>query len=136
MTIRRQTIDSLCNVFQEMIQNLLIVDEGPRWCRHATWMGPHRCESMILGSLTFCLSRAGLWPLPDAGSYKQSVLVLHAKLNAVVIHVIGQTKRDTLDHQACNPSQHLSCAIEDIMNDVPRRLSTITFRTGQLDLAK
>ncbi len=137
MSIRLQTIGSLCGVFRSLIQNLLVVDEGPRWCRHATWLGSHRCESMILGSLMFCLSRAELWPLPDAAEVQYSALDLYAKLDAVVVHVIGHAKGgDALDHQACNPSQHLRNAMKDIMSDIPDRLLSITFKTGQIDLAK
>lgn len=135
-SIRLQTIALLCNVFRDMIQILLVVDEGPRWCRHATWLGPHRCESMILGSLMFCLSRADLWPLPKAEDVEYSVQDLYTRLDAVVLHVIGQSKGDTLDHQACNPNQHLSDAMKQVMSDIPSRFAIITFRTGQLDLAK
>ncbi|OAQ98236.1 hypothetical protein LLEC1_06484 [Akanthomyces lecanii] len=106
---------------------LLVVDEGPRWCRHATWLGPHRCESMILGSLMFCLSRAELWPLPKADDVEYSVLDLHARLDAVVLHVIGRTKGDPRDHQACNPSQHLRDAMKQVMSDVPSRILKITW---------
>lgn len=119
-----------------MIQTLLIVDEGPRWCRHATWLGPHRCESMILGSLTLGLGRLGLWPLPDAAGFTCSTLDLQAKLNSIVIHVIGRGKSDTLDHHGCDPKQHLSTSMENVMKDIPSRLASITFRTGQLDLEK
>ncbi|KAF4956725.1 hypothetical protein FSARC_11493 [Fusarium sarcochroum] len=75
--IRIMTIRALLSVVGNLVENLLVVDEKPRWCRHAEWMGPHRCESMILGSITFCLSRAGLWPLPQAEDVMDSIVGLH-----------------------------------------------------------
>lgn len=64
--IRTQTIQAMLNLFRELSNILVVLDEQPRWCRHASYMRPHRCESMILGSIVFCLTRAGLWPIPEA----------------------------------------------------------------------
>lgn len=135
-SIRFQTIDSLLEVFRQLIQHLIVVDEGPRLCHHASWLGPHRCESMMLGSLTFCLSRAGLWPLPDTANVKDSISDLHFKLNAVVIQDLGQVKEDMRDHKCCNPSKRLSEAVVEIMTEISMHLAKITFRTGQIDLAR
>ncbi|KAI0146792.1 hypothetical protein BJ166DRAFT_629301 [Pestalotiopsis sp. NC0098] len=62
---REEILFSLLQPLRDLVDQLLVVDESPRWCRHAVWMGPHRCESIILGSLVFSLSRAQLWPLPE-----------------------------------------------------------------------
>ncbi|KAM3454710.1 hypothetical protein NHJ6243_008793 [Beauveria neobassiana] len=137
IAIRRQTVDLLCNVFRDMIRHLLIVDEGPRWCHHATWFGHHRCESMILGSIMSGLSRVRLWPLPDAKDASYSVLKLYEKLDSVVVHDIARETENGADHQVCNPSQHLKSAMKNIMDGIPDRLSKlIVFKTGQLDLSK
>lgn len=120
-----------------MIRHLLIVDEGPRWCHHATWFGHHRCESMILGSIMSGLSRVRLWPLPDAKDASYSVLKLYEKLDSVVVHDIARETENGADHQVCNPSQHLKSAMKNIMDGIPDRLSKlIVFKTGQLDLSK
>ncbi|TQV93294.1 hypothetical protein V2A60_010276 [Cordyceps javanica] len=134
VSIRLHIMDLLCNVFRDMIQSLLVVDEGPRWCHHATWFGHHRCESMILGSLMSGLSRAGLWPLPDPKNIPFSVLDLYTKLGGVAVHDIG--KAEDADHQGCNPSRHLRNTMKDIIDGIPKHLSGIMFKTGQLDLAK
>lgn len=97
-------MDALLDVFRTLTNLLTVVDERPRWCRHATYMGPHRCESMILGSITFCLTRAGLWPIPDeAGDVEHSILGLYETLSNLVIHDIGQPIRGEGDHAGCNP---------------------------------
>ncbi|KAF5613634.1 uncharacterized protein FTJAE_13884 [Fusarium tjaetaba] len=73
---RLMIIQALLDIIRKLINDLLVVDEKPRWCRHAEWMGPHRCESMILGSITFCLARGGLWPLPQAEDVMDSIVGL------------------------------------------------------------
>ncbi|OAA55655.1 hypothetical protein ISF_07760 [Cordyceps fumosorosea ARSEF 2679] len=138
LSVRLETIRLLCGVLREMIRNLIVVDEAPRWCRHATWFGHHRCESMILGSLVSGLSRAGLWPLPEAEEVKGSVRDLRARLDGVEVQDIGRAggEEEGGDHGECNPSQHLRDATREVMEDVPRRLESIMFKTGQLDLSK
>lgn len=98
------------------MENLLVVDEKPRWCRHAEWMGPHRCESMILGSLTFCLSRAGLWPLPEAEDVMDRIVGLHRKMTGLVIHDIGRI--EGVDHAPCNPGPYLLGEVERIFMEI------------------
>ncbi|EWG35781.1 hypothetical protein FVEG_14561 [Fusarium verticillioides 7600] len=49
---RFTTIQALLDIIRKLINDLLVVDEKPRWCRHAEWMGPHRCESMIFNVLS------------------------------------------------------------------------------------
>lgn len=137
--IRLDTFQALLDIFREMVEALIVVDERPRWCRHATWMGPHRCESMILGSITFCLARAGLWPLPDPRELEYSVLSLYSKLTSLVIHDIGETdgpggsgnensrgKSGLLaDHSGCNPRQYLLDKIRQAMDQIPNPLTTL-----------
>ncbi|XXG98133.1 hypothetical protein Hte_004454 [Hypoxylon texense] len=117
--IRIRTIQAFLDVFQDMVDKLLVVDETPRWCRHATFMGHHRCESMILGSMTFCLARAGLWPLPDVSEVEESVVELYTKLMNIVIHDIGRpSPKSTEDHTGCNPMQHLMEHMKGIINGI------------------
>ncbi|KAI8417592.1 hypothetical protein FOFC_00147 [Fusarium oxysporum] len=82
---RLMTIQALLDVIRRLVNDLLVVDEKPRWCRHAEWMGPHRCESMILGSITFCLARGGLWPLPQAEDVMDSIVGLRRKMTGAVL---------------------------------------------------
>ncbi|KAF9880650.1 hypothetical protein CkaCkLH20_01692 [Colletotrichum karsti] len=103
-SVRTQTIQSIMDLFRDLAERLITVDEGERWCRHAMYMGPHRCESMILGSMTFCLTRAGLWPIPDAADVEDSVVTLYSTLMNLVIHDIGKpAERGGVDHAECNP---------------------------------
>ncbi|KAF5542402.1 hypothetical protein FNAPI_9979 [Fusarium napiforme] len=113
---RLMTIQALLDIIRKLINDLLVVDEKPRWCRHAEWMGPHRCESMILGSITFCLARGGLWPLPQAEDVMDSIVGLRRKLTQLVIHDIG--KVDGLDHAHCNPMQFLLSEVERVFIDI------------------
>lgn len=101
---------------------LTVVDERPRWCRHATFMGPHRCESMILGSITFSLTRAGLFPLPaDArGVVKHSILGLYVAFSNLVIHDIGQPGKGDDDHRVCNPQEYLVGQMDEVMANIQR----------------
>lgn len=109
-----------------MVETLIVVDERPRWCHHASWMGPHRCESMILGSITFCLARAGLWPLPEAREVDQySVLGLYSKLTtSLVIHDIGETTTSE-SHRECNPRAYLLDKIRQTVEEIPSPLTAV-----------
>ena len=115
-----------------MVENLIVVDERPRWCRHAQWMGPHRCESMILGSLTFCLARAGLWPLPEAESVNLSILGLYRKLTRLIIHDIGEVKeKPPTDHRECNPGAFLLEQVKKVIDEIPSPLTE--FHIAQME---
>ncbi|KAI1375090.1 hypothetical protein F4677DRAFT_423144 [Hypoxylon crocopeplum] len=119
MEIRIQTIQAFLDIFQDIVDKLLVVDENPRWCRHASFMGHHRCESMILGSMTFCLARAGLWPLPEAAEVEESVVELYTKLMNLVIHDIGRpSQKSAEDHSQCNPMRHLMEQIKRVINEI------------------
>lgn len=122
--IRLSIIQALLNVFHNLIEHLIVVDEKPRWCRHAEWMGPHRCESMILGSLTFCLARAGLWPLPSPEDAEDSINTLRRKMTGLIIHDIGQGRETPkVDHRGCNPERFLLEEFGVIFDDIPDPVS-------------
>jgi len=116
--IRDNTIDSMLGLFRELSDILVVVDERPRWCRYASYMGPHRCESMILGSVVFCLTRAGLWPLPGSRDVGESVMGLYRKMTSVVIHDIGQVEKNGNDHAKCNPRDFLLERLKRILVDM------------------
>ncbi|CAH0045574.1 unnamed protein product [Clonostachys solani] len=129
--IRTQTTRSLLEVVGDMTEALVVVDERPRWCRHAQWMGHHKCESMILGSMTFCLARAGLWPLPDAEEVEYSILGLYGKLTELVIHDIGEERlHDAVrSHAECNPRRHVLRRLRSIMEELPSSLTEMHMAT-------
>ncbi|KAI1397247.1 hypothetical protein F4819DRAFT_490701 [Hypoxylon fuscum] len=117
--IRVHTIRAFLEVFRDLVAKLLVVDENPRWCRHASYMGHHRCESMILGSMTFCLVKAGLWPLPEATEVEESSVDLYTKLMNLVIHDIGRpSPKSPEDHSECNPTEYLMGQMKRIINEV------------------
>ncbi|KAF2962675.1 hypothetical protein GQX73_g10898 [Xylaria multiplex] len=125
-TIRTETIQSLLGIVREMVDRLIIVDEGPRWCRHASFMGPHRCESMILGSLTFCLARARLWPLPENDEVEMSILQLHKVLVNLIIHNIGTAiKSNEPDHSECNPKEYMMDRLRETMMGIPNPVTDL-----------
>ncbi len=109
----------MMDIFRDFTDLLVVVDEKPRWCQHATFMGPHRCESMILGSVTFCLTRAGLWPIPDAEYIDMSVMDLHERLLNLVMHDIGIEGTKGPDHRGCNPREFLMDGIGAIVTRIP-----------------
>ncbi|VUC23050.1 unnamed protein product [Clonostachys rosea] len=129
--IRTQTIRSLLEVVGEMTEALVVVDERPRWCRHAQWMGHHKCESMILGSITFCLARAGLWPLPEAEEVEYSLLSLYNKLTELVIHDIGEERTHDVvrNHAECNPRRQVLRRLRGIMEELPSSLTEMHMAT-------
>jgi hypothetical protein len=116
--IRDQTIEAMLGLFRELTDILVVVDEKPRWCKYASYMGPHRCESMILGSVVFCLTRAGLWPIPDPRDVGESVMGLYRKMTGVVIHDIGQVEKNGNDHAKCNPRNFLLERLQRILVDM------------------
>jgi hypothetical protein len=116
--IRDHTIDAMLGLFRELADILVVVDEKPRWCRYASYMGPHRCESMILGSVVFCLTRAGLWPIPDSRDVGETVMGLYRKMTSVIIHDIGQVEKNGNDHAKCNPRSFLLERLQRILVDM------------------
>ncbi|KAK7423851.1 hypothetical protein QQZ08_008895 [Neonectria magnoliae] len=123
---RLDTIQALLDVFHDMVENLIVVDEKPRWCHYAEWMGPHRCESMILGSMTFCLARAGLWPLPEPEDVECSILGLYRKMTSLIIHDIGKAaEKPLVDHHECNPGLFLLNEVKSIINGVASPVTDI-----------
>jgi hypothetical protein len=116
--IRDQTIAAMLGLFRELTDILVVVDEKPRWCKYASYMGPHRCESMILGSVVFCLTRAGLWPIPDPRDVGETVMGLYRKMTGVVIHDIGQAEKNGSDHAKCNPRNFLLERLQRILVDM------------------
>ena len=116
--IRESTIKAMLGLFRDLSNILVVVDEQPRWCRYASYMGPHRCESMILGSVVFCLTRANLWPIPEAQDIDESVMALYRQLTNIVIHDIGQGEKKGNDHAKCNPRGFLLERLQRILADM------------------
>lgn len=117
--IRENTIKAMLGLFRDLSNILVVVDEQPRWCKFASYMGPHRCESMILGSVVFCLTRANLWPIPEAQDIEESVMALYRQLANIVIHDIGQLEKRGDDHAKCNPRGFLLERLQRILADMP-----------------
>ncbi|KAK4496812.1 hypothetical protein PRZ48_012796 [Zasmidium cellare] len=116
--IREQTFLAMLDLIRNLTEILTTVDKKPRWCKHASYMGPHRCESMILGSIVFCMTRAGLWPIPDIENLQESVVGLYRSLMNLVIHDIGQPEKKGDDHHACNPKQFLTERLQRILAEM------------------
>ncbi|KAM0708496.1 hypothetical protein Q7P35_005148 [Cladosporium inversicolor] len=116
--IRENTIKAMLALFRDLSNILVVVDEQPRWCKYASYMGPHRCESMILGSVVFCLTRANLWPIPEAQDIEESVMALYRQLANIVIHDIGQGERRGDDHAKCNPRGFLLERLQRILAEM------------------
>lgn len=125
-------MQALLSIFADLVSTLIVVDERPRWCRHHTFLGPHRCESMILGSMTFCLARAGLWPLPDAHDAGCSLLDAYGKLTSLVIHDIGRVEGAeggaALDHAECNPRGFLLDEVRRVVREMPSPVAEVHAR--------
>lgn len=117
-SIREETVKAMLGLFRDLSNILVVVDEQPRWCRYASYMGPHRCESMILGSVVFCLTRANLWPIPEAQDIDDSVMALYRQLANIVIHDIGQPEKKGNDHAKCNPRGFLLERLQRILADM------------------
>ena len=80
---------------------------------------------MILGSMTFCLARAGLWPLPEIQEANLSVRAIYGKLRGLIIHDIGKESTDAkaVDHKGCNPEAYLLDQVERVMSEIPSPLA-------------
>ena len=73
---------------------------------------------MILGSVVFCLTRANLWPIPEAQDIDESVMALYRQLTNIVIHDIGQGEKKGNDHAKCNPRGFLLERLQRILADM------------------
>ncbi|KAK6615092.1 hypothetical protein QC760_000199 [Botrytis cinerea] len=123
-SVRENILGSLLQPFRDLVGHLLVEDEKPRWCRHAVWMGSHRCESIILGSLTWCLCKSKLWPLPEAPDIYDSIAGIYTRLQGLIIHDLGVFDKKE-DHSICNPSgminSHLKTALTCLTLPLTRR---------------
>ncbi|KAF1738459.1 hypothetical protein CRV24_000385 [Beauveria bassiana] len=128
-SIRAQTISKLLHIVGDVAKKLTVGDQRPRWCRYATHVGHHQCELMSLGSMTFCLARAGLWPLPEAADVKLSLSDLYRILTNLVIHDIGATAdAPETDHRFCNPRRMLMDRVDQVMRGIPSPLTEFHVR--------
>ncbi|KAK8145709.1 hypothetical protein G3M48_004094 [Beauveria asiatica] len=127
--IRIQTISKLLDIVGDVAKKLTVGDQRPRWCRYAAHVGHHQCELMSLGSMTFCLARAGLWPLPEAAQVKLSLSDLYRILTNLVIHDIGATAdAPETDHSFCNPRRMLMDRVDQVMRTIPSPLTEFHVR--------
>ncbi|KAM3492026.1 hypothetical protein MY3957_004684 [Beauveria namnaoensis] len=128
-SIRAQTISKLLHIVGDVAKKLTVGDQRPRWCRYATHVGHHQCELMSLGSMTFCLARAGLWPLPEAAQVKLSLSDLYRILTNLVIHDIGATAdAPETDHRFCNPRRMLMDRVDQVMRNISSPLTEFHVR--------
>ncbi|OAA55656.1 hypothetical protein ISF_07761 [Cordyceps fumosorosea ARSEF 2679] len=121
-SIRLRAIQQLLDIVADVVSRLTGTDDhAPRWCRHAARVDHRQCELMILGSLSFCLARAGIWPLPTAAAHvRLSLGELHRVLTNLVIHDIGAEPGDPrLDHETCNPAPLLMQRVRHVMLSIP-----------------
>lgn len=72
---------------------------------------------MVLGSMTFCLARAGLWPLPHPDDVTDSIIGLRRKMTSLIIHDIGRAS-ESVDHHACNPERFLLEKVELVIKQM------------------
>lgn len=78
---------------------------------------------MALGSITFCLARAGLWPLPET-VVGRSLADLDRVMATMVVHDIGETTDEPrVDHGPCNPRPVLMQRVEQVMRGIPSPLA-------------
>ncbi|KAH8882085.1 hypothetical protein GQ53DRAFT_886072 [Thozetella sp. PMI_491] len=117
--IRIETVDALLDIFRQLIGLLAPEDGKQRVCIHGGYMGPYKCESMILGSISFCLLRANLWPLPETADVSMSISDLHRILLDLVIHDIGRHMKGGEDHSECNPKEILLSKIQRVLVNMP-----------------
>ncbi|KPM39022.1 hypothetical protein AK830_g7547 [Neonectria ditissima] len=124
--IRIQTIRELLSAVDDAVKSLIVVEEKPSWFRHARWVESRRCESIVLGSLMFCLMGAGLWPLPDAHNIQDSIADLRTKIAGLVFYDIGPDKGEVdVDYGACNPGPEMLDKIGQIMSDIADPVSSV-----------
>lgn len=69
--------------------------------------------------MTFCLARAGLWPLLAPDEVNDSIIGLYRTMTNLVIHDIGQGNEGPgIDHRECNPGNYLLAEVERIMGEI------------------
>ncbi len=78
---------------------------------------------MILGYMTFYLTRAGLWPIPDAENLDMSVMDLQERLLNLVTHDIRIKGTKGPDHRGCNPRDFLMDGIGAIVTRIPNTVN-------------
>lgn len=87
---------------------------------------------MLLGSMTFCLARGGLWPIPEAADVELSLVDIYRVLTTLVIHDIGGADQTPgVDHRECNPRPVLLSQIQQIMGEIPSPLTD--YHTSRLE---
>ncbi|KAK7431639.1 hypothetical protein QQZ08_001857 [Neonectria magnoliae] len=124
--IRIQTIRELLGAVDDAVKSLIVVEEKPSWFRHSRWVESRRCESIVLGSLMFCLMGAELWPLPEAHDIDESIADLRTRIAGLVFYDTGpDTGEVDVDYGACNPGPEILDKIGQIMGDIADPVSSV-----------
>ncbi|KAH7140387.1 hypothetical protein B0J13DRAFT_586129 [Dactylonectria estremocensis] len=107
--IRMEAIESLLNVFHNLIDNLVTSNKGSKVCQYGSFLTSNPCESMILGSVTI-----GLLQEIDL-----SIVEVYQKLTDIIIYDFGQGSAEDVDHSRCNPAAFLRKKAVGIFETIP-----------------
>ncbi|KAK6836978.1 hypothetical protein PG987_007473 [Apiospora arundinis] len=101
VTIRAATLDKILSSIQAAIDNITNKTGDAKYCK--TGEETDNCETMMLGSALAQLLRSGLFPVPTAASYKESVDTLVSYIDGIALqHWEGRNYAPHKGHSGCS----------------------------------
>lgn len=101
VAIRAATLDKILSSIKVAVDNVTNKTGEVKYCK--TGEEPDQCETMMLGSAIAQLLRAGLFPVPDASSYKESIDALVSCIDCIVLqHWEGRNYAPHKGHSGCS----------------------------------
>ncbi|TQV93293.1 hypothetical protein V2A60_010277 [Cordyceps javanica] len=113
--IRLQSLQALFDATKDMLENMLVSVEVPKWSRFATRSDPRRCRRATCAMMESSLDSASLWPLPETTEVQESVTEVYSKLAAVTIH----------NHMGCEFGHFWCRRMQDALNSQLDQIKTL-----------
>ncbi|KAI5919548.1 hypothetical protein F4810DRAFT_686660 [Camillea tinctor] len=116
---RLRSINGLLKLFQDIINRLIAYPDtaGYKAVCSSTGYISKDCEAYMLGVLIKSLSRAGLWPIPEASHYSQSMDNLRTTLKHLDV------RNRFPYHSECDPMPDRKTGIDKYINTVEVQLA-------------
>ncbi|KAK2595510.1 hypothetical protein QQS21_006785 [Conoideocrella luteorostrata] len=104
--IRAQTLGALIDILGDMVQQLLVIEQKPKWSRSIMRLGSHGCRQVTYATIQSTLKNHGLWPLPQAAEVEESAVAFHFRIAGVMNH----------NHGGCEFSEYWTKKILHVLN--------------------
>ncbi|KAK7959947.1 uncharacterized protein PG986_004801 [Apiospora aurea] len=99
--IRTETVEKILTAIEAALEAVSAHTGEVKFCK--TGVDAEKCETMMFGSAVTQLLSAGLFPVPKAAQYKESIASLVSRIEGVVLqHWEGRNYAPHASHSGCN----------------------------------